>query len=273
MHGGLVKVNGSVSSQFVTGLLLALPVLKENSVIEVDSLASRHYIDITLSVMNQFGVNAENYDYKRFEISGGQSYKCTELNVEGDWSGSSFLLVAAAIAGKVKIKNLNSDSLQPDKAILKVLEQCGANIKIKDHEIVCKHKSLNAFEYDATNSPDLFPPLVALASKCKGKSRIIGTHRLIYKESNRLDTLIREFSKMGVLISSEGNSLVVESGSLKSVEINPENDHRIAMAAAITYLGSNQMPTINQAECVNKSFPGFWEEIKCLGVKSEMIYV
>ena len=272
IKGGVVKVDGSVSSQVLSGLLLALAVLREDSIIETESLVSRHYVDITLSVMNSFGVTAENQNYQRFVIKGNQNYKPTEFYVEGDWSSCSFLLVAAAIAGKIKIKNLSDKSIQPDKKILEVLESVGASIKIKEDSIVCKHKSLNAFSFDATDCPDLFPPLVALASKCKGISKIHGTNRLQYKESNRLEVILREFSKMGIQIKNEENTLFIESGALKSCEIFPENDHRIAMAAAITYLGSNQTPIIYQAECVNKSFPGFWDEIKCLGVQSEIIH-
>ena len=272
MKGGIINVDGSVSSQVLTGLLIALPLLQEQSTLHVNSLVNKEYIDITLSLMNSFGVCVENHDYKQFVIPGNQSYKPTKYTVEGDWSGSSFLMVGAAIAGKVKIINLSIQSFQPDKKIVDVLKMVGASIKIKENEIVCKHKSLHAFSFDATDCPDLFPSLIALAARCKGKSRIIGTHRLLYKESNRLEILIREFSKMGVLIKNEENSLIVESGQLRSVEIFPENDHRIAMATAITYLGSNQAPIIHQAECVNKSFPGFWDEIKCLGIQTEIMY-
>lgn len=272
VKGGVVRVDGSVSSQVVSGLLLALPVLCEDSIIEVESLVSKHYVDITLSVMNSFGVTAENQNYQRFVIKGNQNYKPTEFYVEGDWSSCSFLLVAAAIAGKIKVKNLSNKSIQPDKKILEVLESVGASIKRKEDSIVCKHKSLNAFSFDATDCPDLFPPLVALASKCKGISKIHGTNRLQYKESNRLEVILREFTKMGLKIKNEENTLFIEPGTLKSCEIFPENDHRIAMAAAITYLGSNQTPIIHQAECVNKSFPGFWDEIKCLGVQAEIIH-
>jgi 3-phosphoshikimate 1-carboxyvinyltransferase len=275
IHGpiknGNIKVDGSISSQLITGLLISLPTLKSNSILEVDNLVSKHYVDVTLSVMKLFGVIVENKNYKQFVITGNQNYKPTELFIEGDWSGSSFLLVAAAISGKIKINNLFSDSFQPDKSIIEVLKLAGAKVSISNDDITCKHNSLKSFNFDATDCPDLFPPLVALASNCKGKSIITGVNRLIHKESNRLEVLIREFSKMGIKISQNNNSLEIEPGHLNSVEINPENDHRIAMAAAIAYLGSNEKVIIHQAECVNKSYPGFWEEIKCMGINTEVI--
>ncbi len=271
MKGGHIKVDGSLSSQFITGLLIALPLLPGDSVLEVESLVSKQYIDITLDIMQKFGVNAENKEYSHFVIPGKQSYKPAELSIEGDWSSAAFLLIGAAITGKMKIKNLRPDSFQPDKQITDVLLKAGAIVKIKHDTVVCKHRTLKGFAFDATQCPDLFPPLVALAARCKGKSIITGTHRLINKESNRRDVLIREFSKMGVEISHTDNSLTIEPGDLKSVEINPENDHRIAMAAAVTYLGTNETVTIHHAECVNKSYPGFWEELRCMGVHTEII--
>lgn len=269
---GNIKIDGSISSQLITGLLISLPTVNSDSVLEVDNLASKHYVDITLSVMKSFGVYAENNNYKQFVIKGNQTYKPTEYSIEGDWSSSSFLLVAAAISGKIKITNLFSNSFQPDKSIIEVLKLVGAKVSIKKDYITCKHSSLKSFNFDATDCPDLFPPLVALASNCKGKSTITGIHRLIYKESNRLEVLIREFSKMGIKIIQNNNSLEIEPRNLISTEINPENDHRIAMAAAIAYLGSAEKVIIHNAECVSKSYPGFWEEIKCMGVKTEVIY-
>lgn len=271
IKSGNIKIDASISSQLITGLLISLPTIGTDSILEVDNLVSKQYVDVTISVMNSFGISVYNNNYKQFVIKGNQTYKPVEINIEGDWSSSSFLLVAAAISGKIKITNLSLNSFQPDKNIIEVLEQAGANIKIKDETIICKHNSLKAFNFDATDCPDLFPPLVALASNCKGKSTIAGIHRLVHKESNRLEVIIREFSKMGVKINKNNNSLEIEPGKFISTEINPENDHRIAMAAAVAYLGSNEIIEINQAECVRKSYPGFWEEIKCMGIKTEVV--
>ncbi|MBI5538484.1 MAG: 3-phosphoshikimate 1-carboxyvinyltransferase [Bacteroidia bacterium] len=268
---GNINIDASISSQLITGLLISLPTINNDSFLEVDNLVSKQYVDVTLSVMNSFGVSIKNNNYKQFVIKGNQTYKPAEINIEGDWSSSSFLLVAAAISGKITITNLSLNSFQPDKNIIDVLEQTGAKIKFNNNTFTCKHSQLKAFNFDATDCPDLFPPLVALASNCNGKSTITGINRLIHKESNRLEVLIREFSKMGVKISQKNNSLEIERGKLISTEINPENDHRIAMAAAIAYLGSNEIITINQAECVRKSYPGFWEEIKCMGIKAEVV--
>ena len=272
LKGGHFKIDGSESSQLVTGLLIALPLLENDSILEVDSLVSKEYIDITVDVMKKFGVQIENQNYSRFLIPGKQSYKPAEISIEGDWSSASYLLVAAAIAGKMKIEKMFSQSFQPDRKIVDVLLDAGANVKVKSNSVICKHKKLNGFVFNATDCPDLFPSLVALAARSKERSVITGTHRLLNKESNRKDILIREFSKMGVNITLDADSLVIRPGKIVSAVINPENDHRIAMATAVAYLGTNETVTILQAECVNKSYPGFWEELKCMGVHVEIIH-
>lgn len=260
-----ITVDGSVSSQVLTGLLIAMPLVQGNSEIKTKSLASKNYIDITLSVMKTFGVSVDNNGYDSFLIEGGQKYKPAEIEIEGDWSSAAFILTAAALSGKVKIKKLSVNSLQPDKIIFNILQQSGATVKAVDNNVTCKQKQLKAFTFDACNCPDLFPPLTALACRCNGRSRIHGVQRLVYKESNRLEVLIREFSKTGSRLFCEDNTLVIEPGELQPAEIFPENDHRIAMAAAVLYCGSDKIVVINQAECVNKSYPGFWEDLKCLG--------
>jgi len=260
-----ISIDGSITSQFLTGLLISLSFVANNCVLFVDNLVSKKYIDITINLLEKFGIRIINNNYKEFTISGNQKFKSTKINIEGDWSSCSFLLVAAAINGKVKINNLNSNSFQPDKAILEILKKTGASVKINDSKIVCKKSNLIGFEFDATDTPDLFPPLVSLAVNCKGISKIKGTHRLLYKESNRLNILIREFTKAGVKIYCSNNELVIEPSVLISNIFEPENDHRIAMAIAVAYVQSQSTCTINQAECVNKSYPGFWEHLKCLG--------
>lgn len=271
IKGGHLKPGLPYNSHFVTGLLISLPLLSDDSVIELESPAGKHDIDITLNVMQKFGVYVDNNSYLRFTISGKQCYKPAEIDIEGDWNSACFLLTGAAIAGKMKIKNLHSDSYQPDKAITSVLEKAGARVKSVSDTVICKHNMLKSFVFDATQYPGLVYPLVALAARCNGKSILSVRQNITDNENNNLDILIREYLKMGVNIYMEKETLIIEPGVLKPVEINPENDHRIAMAAAVTYLGTNKTVTINKAECVNKSYPGFWEELKCMGVHAEII--
>jgi 3-phosphoshikimate 1-carboxyvinyltransferase len=267
-----ISVDGSLSSQFLTGLLFAFSAANANDVtISVNNLNSKPYIDLSLQVMESFGLNVpEHDDYKSFHFSSTSNINDKlapgSFFVEGDWSGAAFLLVAGAIAGEVNVKGLNKNSVQSDKAILKALEDAGAQIDYSGNEISVRAGKLSAFEFDAIDAPDLFPPLVALASCCKGKSVITGVHRLIHKESNRSDSLRQEFQKLGVTITIENDAMLIEGGSgIKSANVNSHHDHRIAMACGVAALKADGDVFIEGAEAVNKSYPLFWQHLKSLG--------
>jgi 3-phosphoshikimate 1-carboxyvinyltransferase len=184
--------------------------------------------------------------------------------VEGDWSGAAFLLVAGAIAGRVRVENLKPMSKQADRAILEVLFNVGAKVSIFDKAIEVRKHELNAFHFDATHCPDLFPPLVALASHCKGESRILGVSRLRLKESDRAVTLQQEFSKLGVDITIEGELMRIKGGEVKGGGVQSHGDHRIAMACAIASLASAGDIEIENAEAVDKSYPKFFEDLNAV---------
>ena len=197
-----IIVDGSLSSQFLTGLLLAFAAAGANDVtITVHELKSKPYIDLTLGVMNKFGWKVINNNFQEFYFSGANelaNLKSIDYTVEGDWSGAAFLLVAGAIAGSVIVKGLDVDSTQADKAILTALSDAGCRLSISDDQIEIGKLPLKAFHFDATDCPDLFPPLVALAANGHGTSVIKGTSRLTHKESNRSLTLQQEFAKLGL---------------------------------------------------------------------------
>ncbi|MCD6100604.1 MAG: 3-phosphoshikimate 1-carboxyvinyltransferase, partial [Candidatus Marinimicrobia bacterium] len=241
LRAGKVNVDGSTSSQFVSGLLFALPLVDGKSEIEVINLKSKPYIDMTLSALSDFGVNVKNDGYRVFYVEGTQEYKAQEYYVEGDWSGASFLLVAGAIAGRVRVTGLKVDSLQADRAVINVLHMAGAVVKEEKNYVEASYGTLRRFDFDATECPDLFPPLVALASCCKGRSKIEGVHRLVYKESNRAEALLEEFRKMGVRLSVENDYIVVDGeGQPEGGRVSSHNDHRIAMACAVAGLASKE---------------------------------
>jgi 3-phosphoshikimate 1-carboxyvinyltransferase len=195
-----ITIDGSLSSQFLTGLLFAFAkAATEPVTITVNNLKSKPYIDLTLQVMKDFGYVGENNNYESFTINPKPlNPKPLNYTVEGDWSGGAFLLVAGAIAGKIVVKGLDVFSTQADKAILKAIMDCGANISIEEKQIeVAPALELKPFHFNATDCPDLFPPLVALAAYCNGTSVIEGVSRLAHKESNRGLTLQEEFAKMG----------------------------------------------------------------------------
>ena len=266
-----ITVDGSLSSQYLTGLLFAYAAADANDVsIKVTNLTSRPYVDLTLQVLKSFGLKVpENKNYEEFYFSQKTiSHQPSAINytVEGDWSGGAFLLVGAAIAGDVTVKGLDQFSTQADKAVVQALMQAGTSMSIMEEKMEIRKSRLKAFHFDATDCPDLFPPLVALASYCEGTTVIEGTNRLTHKESNRALTLQEEFGKMGVNIKLQDDLMIIEGGvQLKGTEVSSHNDHRIAMATAVAGLKADKEVTVTGAEAVNKSYPQFWEHIKTLG--------
>ena len=269
-----ISVDGSLSSQFLTGLLFAFGASVQHPVtISVNDLKSKPYIDLTLDVMKYFDYSIINHNFQEFIISKKNDDVDSVIyyTVEGDWSSASFLLVAGAIAGSVRVSGLDVNSSQADKAIIKVLRDCGAEVVISKDFVQVNKDSLQAFTFDATDCPDLFPPLVALAAYCKGDSVIKGTHRLAAKESNRTETLQEVFGLMGIDILLENDEMIIKGGGpLREAEISSHNDHRIAMAGAVAALGATGCITITHAEAINKSYPGFFEDIKKIGAALEI---
>jgi len=265
MKGGYCEIDGSVSSQLLTGLLMSLPITEVDSSIKVNNLKSRPYIDMTISVLKEYGIEIFNDNYELFRVKGRQKYSPVTFEVESDWSGGSFLLVAGAVNGNLKVTGLRTGSYQSDMAILRALEQAGAVMKISDGLIEVSKSTLQAFEFDATESPDLFPPLVALASYCTGVSIIRGASRLKHKESDRAETLSEEFGKMNIKVELKDDCLLVTGGTVKGARVNSRGDHRIAMAAAVAALGASDKVFIKDSHCVAKSYPRFFDDLRSLG--------
>jgi 3-phosphoshikimate 1-carboxyvinyltransferase len=266
LKGGIVHTDGSVSSQFLTGLLMALPVVNRDSIIFVDNLVSKPYIDLTIRVLKNFGIIIVNYDYVKFEIRGNQKYSAGDYTVEGDWSGAAFLLVMAAIAGEATVRNLDVNSAQADKVIFEMIAKSGANIYNSDGSIVVSRGDLNSFSCDISDCPDLAPPLVILALACKGKSILTGTERLKSKESDRGKALETTISLLGGRIKNFNDRIEVEGGNpLTGGHVHACNDHRIAMALAAASLISKSPVIIDGIECINKSYPGFVADFRKLG--------
>jgi 3-phosphoshikimate 1-carboxyvinyltransferase len=262
--GGEVWIDGSYSSQVLTGILIASPFARKDLTLHIMNLQSKPYVDLTISIMRDFGVEVKNENYEVFSVKKDQKYVPGKFIVEGDWSGAAFMLVAAAVAGKVEVKNLLIDSLQADRAILNVLELAGAEIHIGASSVLVGRKELKAFEFDATDCPDLFPPLVALAVSCKGVSLIKGVRRLKGKESDRGITLQQEFGKLGAEIILDGDTMKVRGCELHGGMVHSHEDHRIAMALAIAGLRAKGVIEIEGAEAINKSYPEFFEDMERL---------
>jgi 3-phosphoshikimate 1-carboxyvinyltransferase len=266
-----ISIDGSLSSQFLTGLLMSYAASDAKDVsITVNNLKSRPYIDLTLDVMKQFGMKVpENRNYESFYFSAAakdSGLKTHNYTVEGDWSGGAFLLVAGAIAGNITVKGLDVYSTQADKAVLQALIDCGAGISIESSQIELRPLPLKAFHFNATDCPDLFPPLVALAACCNGTTSIEGASRLTHKESNRALTLQEEFGKMGIEITLQDDLMLIKGGTgIKGAKVHSRHDHRIAMACAVAALKADGQTVIEEADAINKSYPDFYEHLKKLG--------
>ena len=265
-----ISIYGGESSQYTTGLLMAYSALPNHQAeIDVEDLKSKPYIDLTLAIINAFGLRVpETQAYSKFKfLSDNASLETNilEYTPEADWSNAAFWLVAAAMHGNILVEGLNLDSPQGDKAILDVLAQASCSVITLKQGINIKSDTIGAFNFDATNCPDLFPPLVVLAAIGNGISSIKGVHRLHSKESDRAKTLNSEFGKMGVEISVKDDTMFISGGSkLIGAEVSSCNDHRIAMALAITATKAEGITTIDQSEAVNKSYPEFFEHLALL---------
>lgn len=270
IHGGRIEVDGSVSSQFITGLLLALPLAEEDTDLYVRSAVSTPYIDMTIDTARRFGVEIMHHegDYSHFYIEGGQRYTPADLAIEGDWSGAATMLVAGAIAGEVTVRNLSTLSKQADTAICHALERAGAGIIIERDSITVSKRKLRAFTFDATNAPDLFPALAALAAAAEGESVLIGTERLLHKESDRAEAIRREYEKVGIEVDlSEENVMKIRGGEIRPATVFSHNDHRMAMSMAVSALRCDGDVKIENAECVEKSYPAFFDDLESITVK------
>ena len=276
-----IEVDGSLSSQFLTGLLMAYAASDAtNAVIHVKDLKSKPYIDLTLAVLNAFGWNVQHQQYERFEFLAHPPLAAhINYTVEGDWSGAAFLLVAGAIAGPITVKGLQLNSMQADKAVMQALKAAGASIKINEDQIFIgpakdsaeMDTQLKAFEFDATDCPDLFPPLVALAALCNGVTTLHGVSRLAHKESDRGLTLQTEFAKLGIRIDLNQDTMLIYGGTgIHGAEVFSQHDHRIAMACGIAALSADAPITITDAEAVNKSYTDFFLDLQQLGVKVDL---
>lgn len=264
-----IEVDGSLSSQFLTGLLMAYGASVTTPVtIKVNNLKSKPYIDLTLKVMESFGRKVTHDNYELFHLEPqDKNYEPQIYTVEGDWSGGAFLLVAGAIAGKIEVKGLDMESTQADKEVMRALKDCGCDLSFSKGVIKIGPSDLKAFYFDATDCPDLFPPLVALAAYCDGVTTIKGVSRLAHKESNRGLTLQEEFGKMGIKIILNDDEMQIEGGGdLFGTTVHSRHDHRIAMACAVAALQADNEVVIEEAEAINKSYPDFYEHLKKLGV-------
>ncbi len=267
--GGKTQIAGDVSSQFISGLMFACPLTKKDVEISLTSpLESADYVKMTEAVLSKHEVVVGVED-DRIVVPANQTYTAADGIVPGDFSSAAFLLAAAAITdSKVTLNNLDFEAVQGDKAILTVLKRMGIDGKVcpDSVEIQGTGAHLKSIKVDAKNIPDLVPAIAVLACYAEGTSRITGARRLRLKESDRLQSLYTELGKMGAQITLTDDGLTIKGRKLHGAVINPHNDHRIAMAAAVAALGAEGETTLRDAECIRKSYPQFFHHLKQLGV-------
>ena len=269
MNTNKVCIDGSKSSQYITGIMIAFAHSAFSTLaFEVKNVVSRPYLNLTLYCLKSFGYQIEHQNFTHFTLTPRkQIAPKIEVTIEGDWSGAAYFLVAGAIAGNIEIRGLDVDSVQADAAILNILHDTGADIDVSHNRIIVRQTNdLKPFHFDATHSPDLFPVLVCLAAFCSGQSSIKGLGRLYNKESDRVKSIIDIFGKLGVELSIDGDVLFIKGTSkIQSCHVLAHYDHRMAMSAAIAALRANGPVTIDHAESVKKSYPDFFNVLISLG--------
>lgn len=272
LKSGIFEIPGNVSSQFITGLLLALPILEGDSEIVLTSpLESVGYIAMTIRTMKQFGVNIQATE-KGWHIKGGQSYKTCDYTTDGDWSQAAFFMVLGAVSGKVTVKGVAKDSTQGDKKCAEILARFGAKVTQLDNEVTVEKGELKAITIDASQIPDLVPVLSVCAAFAEGTTKIINAERLRIKECDRLKATAELLNNLGGKVKELSGGLEITGvSSLKGGNVNGYNDHRIVMSAAVCAARSDEDITATFAMSINKSYPDFYIDYNSIGGKANVL--
>lgn len=272
LKSGIFEIPGNVSSQFITGLLLALPILEGDSEIVLTSpLESVGYIAMTIRTMKQFGVNIQATE-KGWHIKGGQSYKTCDYTTDGDWSQAAFFMVLGAVSGKVTVKGVAKDSTQGDKKCAEILARFGAKVTQLDNEVTVEKGELKAITVDASQIPDLVPVLSVCAAFAEGTTKIINAERLRIKECDRLKATAELLNNLGGKVKELSGGLEITGvSSLKGGNVNGYNDHRIVMSAAVCAARSDEDITATFAMSINKSYPDFYIDYNSIGGKANVL--
>lgn len=266
LTSGVYEIDASVSSQYITGLLFALPLLSgESEIIMQGDIVSKDYINITLSALEKSGI-VFNKLGNSIVIQGNQEYKLPDECVcEGDWSGSAFPLTLGAISGEVTVLGLDENSFQGDKEILNVLEKAGAKITIDGDRVTAKKGELKGFDQNFENVPDLAPICAVLSAVCNGESVFTGIERLKIKESDRVQTTLNLLKASGIFAIESDGKITIEGGEPKGANYDGANDHRIVMSSAVLSAVATSQSVIKGWRAIEKSYPNFFEDYKALG--------
>lgn len=274
LQSGLYEIRGDISSQFITGLLYALPLLQGDSTIKITTkLESKAYIDLTLDILNRYGIKIVNNNYEEFKVKGNQKYTPCNYTIEGDFSQAAFFLVMGALGNDISLGCMNLKSLQGDRKIIDDIKSLGGEIIVKDNCIKAYAENLKGTVIDFSQSPDLGPVLSVLASLAQGNTTFVNAGRLRIKECDRITCVKEELNKLGANVSESENEMYFEgvSSLVGSDELYTHNDHRIAMSLAVASTICSLPLVIDGAECVKKSYPHFWDDFRKLGGDFDVI--
>ncbi|MCW4048139.1 MAG: 3-phosphoshikimate 1-carboxyvinyltransferase [Candidatus Bathyarchaeota archaeon] len=266
VKGGTVEIPGNISSQYISALLLLAPLAESPLTVKVTTpLESKPYVAMTMDAMKAYGVTASTSNEMTTTDVPPSPYTAAYMRVEGDWSSAAYPLAAGALAGNVRVENLNNQSSQADKAITDILTRMNADITINENSVESRRSSLKPLNLDLSDCPDLYPIVSALCTQAKGESTLTGLARLRIKESDRIQSMEEGLRAMGADITQDGNTVKIKGTRLHGAKINPYQDHRIAMSFAVLSMIADGETVITDAECVSKSYPEFWSHMEQLG--------
>lgn len=265
LKSGVFEIPGNVSSQYISGLLLALSVTQgESRIVLTSKLESAAYVDITLNELSAFGADIEKTE-NVYKINGKPSLSATERTVEGDWSQAAFFLCAGAVSDGITVSGVDAESMQGDREIIDLLRSFGATVTVDGDSVTVSRGELRGIEIDASQIPDLVPVLAVTAALAKGETVIKNAERLRLKESDRLKETVLRLKSFGINAEETSDGMIIEGGKPKAAEITSANDHRIVMAFSILAANADGESTIDGYEAINKSYPDFFEDYKALG--------
>lgn len=275
LQSGEYELPGNVSSQFISGLLFALPLLNGDSILTITSaLESQSYVDLTLSCLDKYGIVIEHENYLKYHISGGQKYRCGQNMVEGDWSQAAFWLVAGTLGQQICCSGLNEKSLQGDRVVVDIINRMGGKVGVDtEGNYTAIPNATQGIVIDAADCPDIIPVLTVLASVSAGTTKIINAGRLRIKECDRLAAMTAELNKLGADVTELADGLVIKGRpeGLNGGTVDAWNDHRIAMSLAVAGIVCREPVIIVGSECVKKSYPEFWQDFAALGGKCKLV--
>jgi 3-phosphoshikimate 1-carboxyvinyltransferase len=268
LKGGTTEIPGNISSQYVSALLLAAPLARGPLKIRIrGTLESKPYVEVTLDMQRRFGIAVDVADSPTSFGITPQEYESSSVQIEGDWSSAAILLVGAALSGeKVTLRRLSGNSLQADKRVTSILEKMNADVRLESDSVTVSRSDLMPADTDVADCPDLFPAVCGLCATAHGTSSITGIRRLRLKESNRVEAMRAGLGQMGVRTREAENWLAVYGGKVHAATIDPQRDHRVAMAFAMLGMVTEGVKILD-ADCVTKSYPSFWQDIEGLGAQ------